>query len=231
MKKEFLSKTIICLILFNSCLIENEIEKNQTEVITPVKIIEYNPVGNPLFNDPSLALGLPKGLGLKTGSLDVVSLGSNDQGEGGSIILKFEQTIVNGSGIDFKIMENPFQVTENNYFIETAKVFLSLDGENWFEFPNSINDEYNIEDQTRYSGLAGVQPVYTNETDLDSPPAQDENSGGDFFDLEEMTSPIKETGFKYLKIVDAGSTISDPGNLNAGNNGFDLDAVVGLNYK
>jgi len=238
MNKNFLWFCSLVFLFLNSCVLDSDQEKVEVEnnswsttSIVASEVVDYNLEGSPLFNNPELALGFPKGNGLNSGSLDVVSLGVNELGEGGWIILKFPQKIINGPGTDFKIFENSFSINENEFFIEAAKIYLSEDNAIWYEFPSQVNSEYSNKNLNYYLGLAGVNPVYSNVLDSDSPKPENDDSGGDFFDLEQMTSPIKENGFKYLKIVDAGKGIADPGNEDPYNNGFDLDAVVGINYE
>ena len=212
----------------------------ETSVITPAEVIEYAPENTsasdgPTFSDSKKALGLPLGSGINSGSLDVVSLGYDETGVGGYIVLKFDKTIINGQGVDFKVFENPFIKSDDSYFIEAAIIFLSEDGTTWYEFPSTftgnISSIADTQNHLNYTGYAGINPVLTNWQKEGSPKPEDSDSGGDFFDLENMTEPIKSNGFKYIKIVDTGITINDPGNdSNTGTSGFDLDAVVGINY-
>jgi len=212
-----------------------------TNVITPYRVVEYSPEESPGYNNPGNALGFPMGGGLFAGSVHIVSLGFDDIGEGGYIVLEFDRKIINGPGVDFKIFENPFKVGENDYFIEAATIELSLDGSTWYAFPTQFNgdllDANDTKNPANYlQGYAGVNPVLSNWDDAGSPKPEESDSGGDFFDLENMISPIKENGFYYIKITDAGKTINDPGNYFDsgyvfGKGGFDLDAVVGINYE
>ncbi len=257
MKKNIFNSIILYLIIistsFTGC--DSETDKTnftdntsddtpvwETSVITPKDITEYVPENQPNFNNSNKALGYPYGGGTTNGSIDVVSLGFDETAEGGYIILRFDKTIINGDGVDFKVFENAFSQDATFNFIEAARVFLSEDGSIWYEFPNSFSGDVNNLDDTQnpfnYSGFAGIWPVLSNWKVTGSPKPEDADSGGDFFDLEEMIEPIKSNGFKYIKIVDAGITIKDSGNITnsegdytMGTSGFDLDAVVGINYQ
>ena len=204
-----------------------------TTVITPAEVVGYAPEGTTYpFNDSSRALGLPLGRGDASGSTDVVSLGDDGNGSGGSIILRFENKIINGEGTDFKVFENSFYYGENGYYVEAALVYLSLDNSTWYQYPAAADTGYETSDERFYSGYAGIFPVYSSREDPDSPLPESVDSGGDFFDLDAFPegNEIRDNGFYYIKIVDAGDSISDPGNINSGNSGFDLDSVVGINY-
>ena len=219
---------IIISILLSSCLWDTgEVESTWDSLaFIPEEVIEYMPDGETGFTDTSKALGYPNGGGDGSASTDVVSLGDDGEGRGGFIILKFGCTVYDGEGIDFKIFENPFS-TSNGNFIEAAFIELSLDGKIWFEYPNEVDNDYGIWDPLHYIGFAGIEIVYSSSLDFDSPLPESDRSGGDIFDLSGMSSPIKENGFKYIKITDAGNEIEDPGN-GFGNNGFDLDSVIAI---
>jgi len=234
------NKSILLIFVFiifaaARCNMQTENLPWDTTAIIPTEVVDYSYVGNDGLHDSSLALGFPKGGGEYAGSTDVVSLGFSSSTKG-YIILKFDKTIINKAGTDFKIFENSF-VLNDSYFIETATVELSLDGETFYPFPNSTDSNYPINNPNHYTGLAGINPVKCNYNDATSPKPESNDSGGDFFDLENMTSPIKESGFRYIKIIDGGLDIDDPGNEYAdgkyiwGTSGFDLDAVVGINYE
>ncbi|MCB2198943.1 T9SS type A sorting domain-containing protein [bacterium] len=125
-------------------------------------------------------------------------------GAGGNIVLAFRDGgILDGEGADFTIFENPFFVGGGPaIFREVGLVAVSVDGEQWVEFP--YNDE-------SFQGLAGVTPTNGSANPLD-PSA----SGGDSFDLAD----VGLTFARYLRITDAGDAVSDNGDS------FDLDAVA-----
>lgn len=202
-----------------------------SKVISAFEITSYSPEGTPSYNDSAKALGLPKGGGLTSGSLDVVSLGNDGTGRGGSITLRFSSKVINGNGTDFKVFENPFG-EEDSVFIECAYVEVSLDGTTWYEFPSSIDSSFSEGNTAHYSGLAGTHPVISNEKKSDSPEPENILSGGDSFDLADLPEPVKSSGFYFIRITDAGAEIHDPGNnMGINDNGFDLDAVCALNYE
>lgn len=241
--------SVLAILLFSICCLcfcnedgdtpfANSIwEGESTNVITPVRVVEYRPEEgvDSGFDDPDRALGLPKGSGSESGSTDVVSLGHDGDdadSKGGYIVLEFDRAIINGAGADFKVFENPFKYGES-YYIESGIIYLSENGNTWEEFPNDLDPIYENDDIRHYVGLAGVAPVFSNQDDPDSPLPEDSDSGGDFFDLDDMpvTSPVRNNGFRFVRIVDAGKEIDDPGNSGPANSGFDLDAIVGINYE
>jgi len=205
-------------------------------------VIAYNPLNENVdepYQNPDLALGHPKGKGEQQGSTDVVCLGDlingEIQSEGGNIILSFSKYhIINGSGIDFKVFENTFTNYDGKY-IEVARVSVSDDNVNYYEFPVSYNENYPINDIRRYeSGFCGVNPVYANSENCEIAPS-DANSGGDAFDIDVIIKlynlPV-DFKPKYVKITDAGSKYEDVGNdLKYLQRGVDIDAVCIMNYE
>lgn len=144
---------------------------------------------------------------------EVLSLGLN-----GEIIVEFSNySIIDGDGADFTIFENAFKNPFNNLtYAEPAIVSVSLDGVNFFEFPY---------DSTTLKGMAGVTP-----TNGKQDPFTPDISGGDRFDLSDIG--IKK--IRYIKIKDATEIIKNNPNhpyYDVTLTGFDLDAVVGLNYE
>jgi hypothetical protein len=224
------------LIFTTSCFNDEDttIQWN-TSVITPAEVIDYSATGTQVYNDTTKAMNLPQGN--DGGSLDICSLG-----HGGSITFHFSKKIINGPGVDFKIFENVFQTSSTTFYTEAAYIEVSADGNNWYRWPavtstdslyNELNKEFYI------SGFAGINPVYSNYSKLSSPKPEDSDSGGDFFDLNDLPDndpvalAIKNNGFYYIKIIDCGEHIDDAGNQMIGGDasGFDLDAVVGINYE
>ncbi|MBD3288224.1 T9SS type A sorting domain-containing protein, partial [candidate division KSB1 bacterium] len=132
-------------------------------------------------------------------------------GHGGEIILEFtDNYIYDGEGVDFTVFENPFiSFMTGEPFIEAGIVAVSMDGEEFVEFPY---------DTSTWGGLAGVSP--TKDTQNPTDPAL---SGGDQFDLADLGLSYA----KYVKITDLGD-IKLEGDWNGD---FDLDAVVAVNSK
>ena len=188
---------------------------------------------------PDIVLGGPQGGGLFRGSLDVLSLG-----RGGQITLEFvESEIVDRPGVDFTVFENAFMTSEGTKtgkpVAEPGRVLVSADGVLFTPFPCDIDDSAHI-----YPGCAGNYPVFANSDDPSSPPPTTPTttpitsiiglpldpqplpppgSGGDSFDL----AKVGLTSARFVRVV------SGPGALPAGNGqaGFDLDAVVAVNWK
>lgn len=136
---------------------------------------------------------------------EILSLGT-----GGEIILNFtDNYIVDGSGVDFTVFENPFYIAGDTTqpFIEAAFVAVSMDGRNWVEFPW---------DTTTFAGFAGVTPTKDNQN-----PTDPRVSGGNSFDLAAIGLPFA----KFIKLTDLGN-LKKEGPFNGD---FDLDAVVAVN--
>jgi len=174
---------------------------------------------------PQIVLGAPRGTGLGSGSLDIVSLGAaiNDDGGaaapyGGSIMLEFTDNLVwDGPGVDFTIFENVFYICNaagtldpETRFMEPAIVSVSQDGVNWLQFPVDFSPRYDPESgelNLRHpycynSGFAGVNPVMSNGYDPD--PTDPAMSGGDSFDISALGlewiryALIQSTGSRWL---------------------------------
>ncbi len=178
-------------------------------------------------NFPDVVLGPPKGAGMGSGSLDVLSLGV-----GGTITLGFGQgrCILDRQGDDVTVLENVFLIAGNptDRFIETARVAVSQDGDTFIEFPTRVDETRTCTpdhtehcgDPERYQGFAGIEPAVPGPTPDDV--------GGDRFDLEQV-------GLRWARYVRITDTAGDP--LDAGDAfgtgygkaGFDLDAVGVIN--
>lgn len=131
-------------------------------------------------------------------------------GHGGEIVLEFSDNfIADDEGVDFTVFENSFYVNGDTTqpFIEAAFVAVSMDGQNWVEFPW---------DTTTFEGFAGVTPTKDNQN-----PTDPKVSGGDSFDLAEVGLPYA----KYVRLTDIGD-LKQEGTFN---DYFDLDAVVAVN--
>lgn len=156
---------------------------------------------------PASVLGAPRGGGCCGGSLDVTSLG-----DGGSLVLEFENNvIVDGEGVDLLVFENAFVpsgASPESVFAELGEVSVSQDGETWFTFPCSATSY-------PYGECAGWHPVFAN-VDTNSIDATDASvAGGDGFDLGEL-------GLGWARYV----RIADRPELAGGSGTFDLDAVA-----
>jgi len=195
---------------------------------------------------PDIVLGPPEGGGLQSGSTDVLSLGN-----GGWITLEFTDSyIYNGAGSDFTVFENPFRIggASDNIFTEVATVAVSDDGNTFVEFPFDYNPDgpqgsggAAYKNPVNFQGFAGVNPVLSN-TSNGIDPTDPTVSGGDFFDLNEIAGEAAQAGvnlnrIRFIKITDTGfdtldvngHTVDDAGNHFPSGNGFDLDAVAGVN--
>ncbi len=139
-------------------------------------------------------------------------------GLGGEIVLRFDQvTIVDGPGIDFTVFENPFFYViggKERLYAEPGEVAVSRDGVEFFSFPF---------DSLSLEGCAGVTPTRGNMDPRD--PA---TSGGDGFDLAE----IGIDSIRFVRIRDVTPIVKNNSShpfYDATVNGFDLDAIVGVN--
>ncbi len=148
---------------------------------------------------PEAVLGPARGGGCCGGSLDVVSLGN-----GGSIVLGFGRTILDGPGADFVVFENPFEFG-NSLYAELATVEVSVDGTDWRAFPCTAST-------APYGRCAGWHPVFLDGVEGAVVPS---NAGGDPFDLAEVG--LVEA--KFVRVTDRPDL--DPPDGGA----FDLDAV------
>jgi hypothetical protein len=148
---------------------------------------------------PDVVLGPPRGGGCCKGSLDVVSLGN-----GGTITLGFERTIVDGPGPDFVVFENPFEFGAQVY-AELATVEASADGVDWRAYPCSAVEP-------PFGACAGWRPVHLDGVDG---PVSPETSGGDAFDLADVGLATA----RFVRITDRVDVKPPDGGS------FELDAV------
>lgn len=141
-------------------------------------------------------------------------------GRGGSITLYFRRPIVDLSGADFTVFENPFYLTCDTHrvFAETGIVSVSKDGINFVEFPFEVIDSLSIQSPRRYRGLAGVTPTNGAVSPLLPGSPNQGRSGGDSFDLADVSV---DTVF-FVRITDAADRVNDGGDA------FDLDAVAAI---
>ena len=205
-----------------------------------------------------VVVGPPQGRGETQGSFDVVALGAkvnSDSGisapYGGSITVRFSNNIVvNGSGVDFSVFENPIRLAGTDiYFVEPAVVDVSADGVNFYRFPFDFVPHYdaagelNLGNPLCYArGFAGIKPVYSY---LGGPDPTNPNlSGGDQFDLSDIQA-ANLSWIQYVRLTSTGdSWLTDIngdlvrhsndaptfGASGKGNSGFDFDAIAAVNY-
>jgi hypothetical protein len=154
---------------------------------------------------PAVVEGPPKGGGCCKGSLNVLSLG-----DGGSIVVEFGQTIVDGPGPDFIVFENAFDIggDPKNPYADPASVEVSADGANWVGFPCTAS-------AYPWGACAGWHPVFANPDVNAIDPLDPATAGGDAFDLADLPSDAGVTDVRYVRIVDRPDIPGD----------FDLDAI------
>jgi hypothetical protein len=167
-----------------------------------------------------------KALGPATGdTTDIVSLG-----EGGTITLGFDATLVDGSGYDFAVFENGF----SDEYLELAYVEVSSDGEHFVRFDTASLvtgpvGPYGTLDPRELEGYAGKYRVgFGTPFDLAWLKARPEVQSG-LVNLSQITS---------VRIVDVigdvrnrdsfGHVVYDP-YPTTGSAGFDLEAIGLLN--
>jgi hypothetical protein len=164
---------------------------------------------------PANVLGLPDTTARRTvPAIDPRQIAS--LGMGGVIVLRFDEPIVDGAGIDFSVFENAFYYSigpRERLYAEPAEVSVSRDGERFVAFPF---------DTLTLAGCAGTAPTYGDRNPFD--PAI---SGGDGFDL----ATLGVDSVRFVRIRDVTQIV-------AGNpthpfwdptlSGFDLDAVVAI---
>jgi len=158
---------------------------------------------------PDVVLGPPRGMGERSGSLHVLSLGV-----GGEIVLGFgERTIVDEPGPDFVVFENAFWPggVQSMVYAELGEVSVSEDGETWLTFPCDSEGD----GEGGFGGCAGASPTLEFDP-LALVPLDAAASGGDAFDLADL----ELASARFVKIIDLG-TLEPAGT----SSGFDLDAV------
>ncbi|MCA2961644.1 MAG: hypothetical protein IOD12_15450 [Silvanigrellales bacterium] len=171
---------------------------------------------------PEFALGQPEGCGARCGNTSgVVSLG-----RGGALVLKFEEAVADGPGIDLIVFENAFRRAGGDVFFEPGEVSLSVDGIQWHTFPCNVN-------APAPNGCAGFAPVLLSP-EGDTLADDVERAGGDAFDFATLAQvqPNAPMGpFLYVRIVDRSNDIVSPDRFHTACGdtacGFDLDGVVG----
>jgi len=193
-------------------------------------------------------------LGPVTGNVfDITSLGELDEDQiaagvaPGQITLTFDTPIRNGSGADFAVFENGFEVN-GKLFGELAYVEVSTDGINFVRFPSiSLTPEpvgeFEVIDATTVFNLAGKHVNNAFEFDGEFLGS----SWGTPFDLDQLLdAPLINSGLLDLNQVNYVRIVDIPGNgefLDSQNNpifdpyatpipgsgGFDLEAVGVIN--
>jgi hypothetical protein len=164
---------------------------------------------------PDVVLGPPRGKGERSGSLDVLSLGS-----GGEIVLGFgERSIVDGPGADFVVFENPFWPggDSSQVYAELGEISVSEDGETWLTFDCDTTGD----GAGHFAGCAGFTPTRKYDP-LEVDPIDPIVTGGDAFDLADVG--LEQAHF--VKVRDLG-TLEAAGT----SGGFDLDAVGIVNRR
>lgn len=175
-------------------------------------------------------------IGIADGNPNVVSLG-----DGGSAVLHFNNSIVNGEGFDFAVFENGFFETNTSElaFLELAFVEVSTDGIEFVRFP-AVSE---IQTETQIGSFENINARYIN------------NFAGKYtmfygtpFNLDDIADLVAGTSvnindINYVKIIDVvgtiddefadydseGNKVNDPYPTAFASGGFDLDAVGVIN--
>lgn len=179
------------------------------------------------------------GMGHATAGLAEFALGKPDfqiisLGDGGAMTLQFPNAISNGPGPDFAVFENSF----SDSFLELAKVLVSSNGIDFFEFPSFSETDTSAQigafDSLRAENIQGLAGKY--------------RAGfGTPFDLEtiENNSNLDKMNIQYVQVIDVvgsvkpglstrdskGRPINEPYPTPFPSSGFDLDAIGVINQK
>lgn len=205
------------------------------------------------FKNKTLAVNGVRGEGQFSGSTDVFSLAQT--GAGASIVLEWQgKKVLNGSGTDFSVFENPFQNsdTPSLLFMEPLFVEVSIDNINYCGFnplyTYSTPSQYS-RNPSHWSRFAGITPVKYNveKNPLTGNDLFDvSKAGGDAYDLDSLSADntystgcsealkntLKSSGFVYLRLTAASSRINPstgsyfPIDSGAYDNGPDIDGVI-----
>jgi hypothetical protein len=183
-------------------------------------------------------------LGLASAGVDSNAIGKSDDitvslGDSGIAIIQFAVPIQNGSGPDFAVFENGFNITGGSeQYLELGFVEVSSDGVHYVRFPavSKTNAETQVTtfggmDASLLYNLAGKYVVYY----------------GTPFDLDELKNnpDIDVNNIEYVKIIDVigtidiiqstkdslGNPVDDPFPTPFASSGFDLDAVGVINQN
>lgn len=210
------------------------------------QVVYYSGQEHSTFNK-SKALGPPQGAGQNSGSLDVFNLG-----EGQSAIFTMQgYALFDGSGADFIVYENGFQVHNSGLYsldfgyVEVSPGGTSTDPSAWdWYLILPVHSGPPDNEQGGKSNLVGLEPVSLHFPGHIIDP-RDEKAGGDRFDLS-MARKIENrhngsdprvftlghtlaedhvTLIKYIKIVDGGQYFPDAQDYS---NGVDIDGICAL---
>ena len=172
---------------------------------------------------PAVVQGGPRGGGSGGSSTDVLSLGVK-----GEVVVGFgPYDVVDGPGVDFIVFENPFLLSPYTPYAEPGAVAVSAAGTAAKDFVAFSCDLKTTKgDPSKktwpYPGCAGIHPVLANIKTNKISPTNPKVAGGDPFDLADVG--VKQA--RYLRIQDSGVSL-----MGTDTQGFDLDAVLLINYK
>jgi hypothetical protein len=179
-------------------------------------IVSFNQGGGGGLFDTNALLSAPTGGGFGSGSLDVLTLGIR-----GDVTLGFDVDITNGPQADFTVDENVFLVGSNSIFAEYGFIEVSTNGVDFARFPN-----LGLPSSTVFRsapGLAGGNPCLANVFFNSIDPFDPVVSGGDSFDLAELSADSTVTSgmvdlnlIRFVRLVNASLTGAD----------FDAVAVI-----
>ncbi|MEQ8351151.1 MAG: LIC_13355 family lipoprotein [Leptospiraceae bacterium] len=214
-------------------------------------------VGPETFDDPTRATNKICGGGWTAGSTDVYSTGTSSECESGEKCIVLEWTdkkVLNATGIDFVVYENPFLhgTNPNSRFLEPVIVEVSIDGSNWCGWnPNysGSSGATDLRNPGNYSDLAAITPVTFKQSDSNTLTADDLftettdsygthlKGGGDGFDLDASSfgntgsgcnstirDNIRSSGFVYLRLTTAYTR--DSSSFPLANDSFDQEADI-----
>ncbi|MGB0851493.1 MAG: T9SS type A sorting domain-containing protein [Bacteroidia bacterium] len=169
-------------------------------------------LGKPSVGTVNSALGPVDG--------DVLSLG-----DGGVVVLTFDDPIVNRSGYDFAVFENGFKVGLS-YYLELAHVEVSKNGVDYTRFPSESlvdtsfqTNNFSYTDPRLLYNLAGKhQAPYGSLFDLDE-------IGLDTINYVRLIDVVGSVNDSFGSRDSKGRLINDPWPSPFESSGFDLDAV------
>jgi uncharacterized repeat protein (TIGR01451 family) len=137
------------------------------------EVIEYNPQGDIAGDrtDPTKALGPAQ----DDDSMNFVSLGF-----GGSIILGFDNYLLNGPGDDLEVIETTYNNSSCDTYKEYIEAYASKDGENWV----SVGGPDCQEDESRFNFDLGPIEWAKYIKLVDTSDADDFGGSGDGYDID-----------------------------------------------
>jgi len=190
----------------------------------------YMDIANPGLGYASV--GIDENGTLKAGVNGIVSLGDN-----GVAIIEFSKPIKNGTGPDFAVFENAFNIGTNQ-FLELAFVEVSSDGVNYVRFPSisKTNSKTQLDNNAQMDASLIYNLAGKYVTNYGTP-----------FDLEQLIgyTQLDLNNITHVKIIDVigtvdlqlsskdslGNPINDPYATAFASSGFDLDAVGVINQN